>query len=201
MSLRFLWQVPLGVLVISLWCGLANAQTDPRNPRPVSSTSGAAGQQLRDLYRSDVGTGLTVSSLNQIALQNSRARTPYVGVPTASSSTGSSYSPGAGVGNASKPFSSYSSSPTVSPYLNLFREDLEGGGDLNYNTLVRPQLQQQQFNQQVQRQNMQLAQRLQSISARSDFNVQGARDQFPTGHKTVYFYHSHFYPSFGRRGR
>ena len=28
--------------------------------------------------------------------------------------------------------------PTVSPYLNLFREDFDGGGDFNYQTLVRP---------------------------------------------------------------
>ena len=55
-----------------------------------------------------------------------------------------------------KPFSGYSPAPTTSPYLNLFREDFAGNSDLNYNTLVRPQLQQQAFNQQVQRQGQEM---------------------------------------------
>jgi hypothetical protein len=93
----------------------------------------------------------------------------------------------------SKPFSSYQSSPTVSPYLNLFRTDLEGGNNFNYSTLVQPQLQQQQMNQQLERQNLQTNRRLQSIAAQSDFNQQGAKDQYPTGHQTVYNYMGHYY--------
>jgi hypothetical protein len=79
---------------------------------------------------------------------------------------------------------------------------LEGGSDFNYNTLVRPQLQQQQINRQVQRQGMEFARQLQSVAAQSDFNPQGSKDMYPTGHQTVYRYFGHYYPTAGRtRGR
>lgn len=103
---------------------------------------------------------------------------------------------GTGLGatsRSSKPFSSYSPQPTVSPYLNLFRVDLNGSSGLNYSTLVRPQLQQQQINQQLERQNLQTNRRLQSIAAQADFNPQGANDQAPTGHQTVYNYLGRYY--------
>jgi len=92
-----------------------------------------------------------------------------------------------------KPFSSYQAQPTVSPYLNLFRTDLNTGGNFNYSTLVQPQLQQQQMNQQLERQNAQTNRRLQSLAAQSDFNPNGAKDQYPTGHQTVYNYMGHYY--------
>lgn len=58
-------------------------------------------------------------------------------------SSGSKY----GAGSGQKPFSSIRSQQTVSPYLNLFRE--EQIEDIpNYYTYVRPQLQQQQTNRQ-----------------------------------------------------
>jgi hypothetical protein len=104
---------------------------------------------------------------------------------------------GLGVNTAtrsSKPFSSVQSAPTVSPYLNLFRTDLQGGGNFNYSTLVQPQLQQQQLNQQLERQNQQTNRRLQSIAAQADYNYQGAKDQYPTGHQTTFGYTGHYYP-------
>jgi hypothetical protein len=107
---------------------------------------------------------------------------------------GSIYGAGFGGGGGSKPFSSYSSPPTVSPYLNLFRVDLAGNNNLNYSTLVRPQLQQQQLNQQLEQQNLQSARRLQAIAAQANFNPQGAKDQYPTGHQTVFGYMGHYYP-------
>jgi hypothetical protein len=132
--------------------------------------------------------------LNQIALQNARARAPYFG-PTTAAAQGPRVNLGLGApGPANKPFSSFSPTPTTSPYLNLFREDFEGGSDFNYNTLVRPMLQQQQFNQQVQRQSIELSRRMQSMSAQSDFNPAGAKDQYPTGHQTAYRYYGHFHP-------
>jgi hypothetical protein len=62
-------------------------------------------------------------------------------------------------------------------------------------------LQQQQINQQVQRQNMDLARRMQAISAQSDFNPRGSESQFPTGHQTVYRYYGRFYPAMNARYR
>jgi hypothetical protein len=104
---------------------------------------------------------------------------------------------GLGVGNSfsgSKPFSSFSPGPTVSPYLNLFRTDLSGNNALNYQTLVEPQLRQQQLNQQVQKREQQTNYRLQAIAAQADFNPQGSREEFPTGHQTVFMYYGHYYP-------
>jgi hypothetical protein len=96
--------------------------------------------------------------------------------------------------SGTKPFTNYQPGPTVSPYLNLFRVDLSGNNALNYNTLVEPQLRQQQMNQQLQRQEMQTARRLQAIAAQSAFNPQGSREEFPTGHQTVFQYTGRYYP-------
>ena len=77
--------------------------------------------------------------------------------------------------------------------MNLFRVDLNGNNNFNYSTLVRPQLQQQQVNQQIEQQNLQNSRRIQSIAAQADFNPQGAKDQYPTGHQTVFSYLGHYY--------
>jgi len=45
-------------------------------------------------------------------------------------------------GRASKQFDAYSAPPTVSPYLNMFRTNLSGQPADNYNTWVRPQIEQ-----------------------------------------------------------
>jgi hypothetical protein len=50
-----------------------------------------------------------------------------------------------------KPFSAYRSMPGVSPYLNLFRNDTSLGTIDNYTTIVRPELEQRYFNQQIRR--------------------------------------------------
>lgn len=199
-SKQFL-QVSLVVLCVTGWGRLAAAQ-GLYDPKPVSRVSGPTGEALNQIYRSSIGQGFSGSSLNSIALQNARERVPYVGQSGARSGYGQ-VGLGLGGGGVDKPFSSISPEPTVSPYMNLFREDFEGNSDVNYNTLVRPQLQQQQFNQQVQRQSMDLARRLQSLSAQADFNPQGDRGQFPTGHKATFRYMGHYYsmPTGRRRGR
>jgi hypothetical protein len=50
-------------------------------------------------------------------------------------------------GQAAKPFANYSAPPTVSPYLNMFRTNLSGAPADNYNTWVRPQLEQNRQSQ------------------------------------------------------
>ncbi len=52
----------------------------------------------------------------------------------------------------SKPFSNYQPRPTVSPYLNLFRDS---DSDFDYQTLIRPQLRQQRLNMRQQQANFQ----------------------------------------------
>jgi len=201
---KTLRQVFALVAGLGLAIDFASAQAPlSSNPAPSSGVTGSAASQLRGIYRGDIGQGYTGQSLNQIAINNARARVPFAGqssTPTGAARS-SSFSGGFGGGSRSKPFSSYSSAPTVSPYLNLFREDLDGSSDLNYNTLVRPMLQQQQFNEQMQRQSMDISRRLQSISAQADFNPQGSQSQYPTGHQTTVMNYSHYYPNPAARGR
>jgi hypothetical protein len=164
---------------------------------PTSTVGGAAGQQLTTIKQQGIGVGYTGSALNQLTLFNTRAQVPF-------SSYQSSVTSGSGVNAAprlGKPFSGYSPAPTVSPYLNLFRNDLSGGSDLNYQTLVRPQLQQQQFNTQAQRANFEIARRVQSIAAQGDYNISGSKELYPTGHQTVFQYYGHYYPAFSQPRR
>jgi hypothetical protein len=83
----------------------------------------------------------------------------------------------------------------------LFREDLDGQSDLNYQTLVQPQLRQQAINERQQRESLEMAQRLQSIGAQSDFNPAGSTSQPPTGHQTVFQYYGHYYPALQQQRR
>jgi hypothetical protein len=103
--------------------------------------------------------------------------------------------------NSNKPYANYSPAPTVSPYLNLFREDLDGQSDFNYQTLVQPQLRQQAINERLQRESLDQTRRLQSIGAQSDFNPAGSTSQPPTGHQTVFMYYGHYYPALGQQRR
>ncbi len=167
--------------------------------KPRASSGGYSDTDLRSIYRNGVGEGYTISSLNAISLRNARARVGNFGQssanPSTPSSLGSSRVQSLAPGRSTKPFSSVTSSPTVSPYLNLFREDLDGGGDFNYQTLVRPQFQQMATNQQFQRQNTELSQRVQSISAQSAYkNPAGSESVYPTGHQTAFGYYGSFYP-------
>jgi hypothetical protein len=164
-----------------------------------SSNSGFARTEMMGIYNESIGTGYSAQSLNTIALNNAQNQY-FRNIAQGGASAGAtsrpriSLQPGGG-GAAAKPFSNFSPSPTTSPYLNLFREDFAGESDLNYNTLVRPQIQQQQFNQQVQRQGQEIARRMQSMAAQGDFNPQGDKNQFPTGHQTVFGYYGHFHPN------
>lgn len=156
----------------------------------MSSAAVALGQY------SSPSSGSAGLTLNQLALRNAQqimqqaAQQPSSGMPSAGRiglGLGTSYS-------GSKPFQGFSQGPAVSPYLNLFRVDQNGFQGFNYNTLVQPELQQQQFQQRQQQQNVTTTRRLQAISAMADYNVQGAKDQFPTGHQTVFQYTGHYYP-------
>jgi hypothetical protein len=180
---------------------LASAQNVPfGNPKPLSSVGGNAAREMRSIYRTAIGTGYSVDSLNQLTMNRATARIPDVGQASARGSRIDTGLASFG-GNLNKPFGNYSPAPTVSPYLNLFREDLDGQSDFNYQTLVRPQLRQQELNDRLQRENFEMARRLQAIGAQSDFNPAGSTSQPPTGHQTVFQYYGHYYPGLqqGRR--
>jgi hypothetical protein len=193
-----------GMLVGFLWTQMAEAQAPMyRDPRPISNTGGAAGSELSNIYREDVGYGYNATSVNSNTLRNNLVRPPW-GIGGGTVNNPQRPRIGLGVGTSSpagKPFSGYTPAPTISPYLNLFRDDLDGSSDFNYQTLVRPMLQQQQFNQQVERQAMEMARRMQSLAAQSDFNPQGSTTQYPTGHQSVFMYYGHYYPTANVRRR
>lgn len=98
---------------------------------------------------------------------------------------------------SSRPFSNISRRPSLSPYLGLFQEGFdENENALAYQTIVRPQLRQQRFNNQVRRQAAQMEARLQSIAAGSGFNAQGNQQLAPTGVSPgAYRFLSHYYPT------
>jgi len=141
-------------------------------------------------------------SPNQIALRNAQQLLQQSYSPQMSNMGSARI--GLGIGQStsgSKPFANYSPGPTVSPYLNLFRVDLGSGNVSNYNTLVEPQLRQQQFNQQQQRQDSQTSRRLQAIAAESAYNAQGSKEMNPTGHQTVFSYMGNYYPQIRQRAK
>jgi hypothetical protein len=79
-----------------------------------------------------------------------------------------------------KPFQSRSDEPTVSPYLNLYRDEERGAAIPNYFTYVRPQLEQLEANRAQQREVQQLRAQLQSASAAAapQFGAQRTAAQF-----------------------
>lgn len=99
----------------------------------------------------------------------------------------------------SKPFSNVRRGPTLSPYLNLLRNDGDDLGGLpNYHTFVRPALEQQRINRQQRRQIQRLDQEVQQVNRQLMFQQDPTNAVRPTGHVTVFMNHSHYY-SFGRR--
>ena len=169
---------------------------------------GAAGNYLRTIRNVDVGTGYTVDGINSGVLNFGRANVGaqpgianfQVFNTSVSSGAGRSTTANAplfgvpGGFGGQKPFAGASNGSTVSPYLNLFLDTGASVSD-NYNTLVRPQLEQQAVNRELQRQTQQLNRQVQQISARPAFEPQGNDQIFSTGHRTLFNYRSHFYPA------
>jgi hypothetical protein len=87
--------------------------------------------------------------------------------------------------------------PTVSPYLNLLRP--QGGvGAPNYQSLVRPQLDQERLNQRQGQQLQQLQSRIyQGPSSQASSGTPMAIRS--TGHTTQYMNYSAYYPALGQR--
>ena len=88
--------------------------------------------------------------------------------------------------------------PTLSPYLNLARDDLSTGAGLpNYQALVRPALEQYKKNQQHRRELTQL--KRQADESRKYFPRQNAGQGIrSTGHPTRHRNFLHFFPQFER---
>jgi hypothetical protein len=99
-----------------------------------------------------------------------------------------------GVGGPAPPARYQPARPTISPYLNLFRRDV--GPLPNYYSLVRPQLNQIEFNKRQQVTNAQQQAQIQQ-NAR---NIVGISESVaaPTGTASVYRNYGHYYPGLAR---
>jgi len=195
-------------LLVAAACGYADAQSNSRyNPlaRPAGGGSGYANFELQNIRRRAIGNTYSIDAINRRSLNTARVTAPATGVGSVDSVTGrrQAASIGSGIGSTqtSRPFDNLSTRPTVSPYLRLFDNPIGGGtnigDDFAYQTQVRPQIQQQQLNQQLQRQSQELNQRLQEMAARPAFNASGSQQMAPTGTPSTYRFRSHYYP--GRR--
>ncbi len=174
---RRLKTVLAGLLVVPLCAHLAQAQAPLYgDPRPVSTTGGYAGSEMENIYRQDVGSGYTTSSVIRSTLVNSRVHAPYAGSGPAAI-RGPRIGLGVGTSAVNKPFSNYTPPPTVSPYLNLFRDDFRNGPLPNYQALVRPLQQQQETNQNQQRLLLQQNQALRQLNT----NIQDVERRAATG--------------------
>lgn len=92
------------------------------------------------------------------------------------------------------PFNNILSRPTVSPYLNLLRN--QGFGAPNYQTLVRPELEARRQLQQQQHSINQLHTGLANQGQQLQRAITG--EIRSTGHTTTYRNYSHYFPTLSR---
>ncbi len=90
-----------------------------------------------------------------------------------------------------RPFENEARRPRVSPYLNLVNN--QQAGATNYQSLVRPQLEQQSVNRSQRSAVQQLAR--QSAATRSQSTPQGNRQLRGTGHSTRFDDTSRYFPA------
>jgi hypothetical protein len=95
------------------------------------------------------------------------------------------------MGRPNKPFSSVSRGPSVTPYLAL--DQPFSNTATNYYTMVRPQLEQQRVNQQMQRQTEMMQRQLSQVTSQPPFDPSGSQTMAPTGHAAVYMNYGGYY--------
>lgn len=98
--------------------------------------------------------------------------------------------------NTSRPFENYNRRPTMSPYMNLVNNNV--GTATNYQSLVRPQLDQNNFNNQSASAIKNL-QRQVSTPQSSKSSSEGNLKLRKTGHAAVRGNYSHYYPGLNRQ--
>ncbi len=194
---RMILETTLSAIVLLLW-------TVPAIAQPRSNFTSEADRQRTSFQRQasadflirqgiERQSGVGGSSGSAVRAPSSLTPSPRSAASFGGGTVGSIGGPG------SKPFANFSPSPTVSPYMNLFRTDLGGNDDLNFQTLVQPQLRQQEFNRRVGIQEQQMNRRLQAIAAQNSFSPRGSTNIMPTGHGATHRYYSHFFPALQRR--
>jgi hypothetical protein len=141
--------------------------------RPVQAQNGYAATELNQIQ--SVGNA-NIYSTDRIRNSVYNAALPNLGA-------------GAGIGGnlfknvlnrPNKPFASVSKGPSVTPYLALDQPFTNTA--TQYYTQVRPQLEQQRLNQQMQHQSQMMQRQLSEVTARPPYDPRGSEYLAPTGH-------------------
>lgn len=199
---------PLGLLLLlSVGSGTVLSQTLP--VRPPTGPGGNASYELNRIYSDSIGRYHSASSFTQTPIPDAQIRFAPLSISSTYYGGGSSGTranvsrPAATFGGSSgplnKPFSTVSPSPTVSPYLRMFSDTFDDVGNSEYITNVRPLLEQQQMNRQLQLQQQMLERRVREVAAAPAFSPRGSETQLPTGHTTVFLNTGRYYPMNFRR--
>lgn len=164
-----------------------------------ASTAGAQGgdytrNQLQSLRVNNSTAGFTSS---RVRAQTYRSAIPQYSFSNVSRNVFGSLG---NTGMGSKPFSGVNSGPSVSPYLNL--SSPFSSSATSYYSMVRPQMEQQRINEQIERRNIMLQRQLNSMTAVPPYELRGDSDVAPTGHAAVYMnYGNYFAPPTGSAGK
>jgi hypothetical protein len=145
-------------------------------------------------------TGFAAAEINRLSTDSNpasysanRIRNSAMNAPVPRSGLGQ-YSTGVtsnAFGRASKPFSSISKGPSVTPYLAL--DNPFTSPATSYYTQIRPQMEQQRVNQEQQRQNQLLQRQMSQYTAIRPYDPTGSEMRAPTGHASVYMNHGGYY--------
>jgi hypothetical protein len=92
-----------------------------------------------------------------------------------------------------KPFSSYNRSSGLSPYMGMLASNPFTSTTDNYFSVVRPQIEQQKINEQLQQRNLMLQRQLNDIALKGAASPTGDAERAPTGHVSVYMNYGGYY--------
>ncbi len=148
-----------------------------------AQTGGYGDSRISQLQTATSAANFTTDRIRGSVINNSLPRSPVGQFSTGVVSNA--------LGRASKPFSSISRGPSVTPYLAL--DNPFTSPATSYYTQIRPQLEQQRINQQQQRQNQLLQRQISQFTSQAPYNPAGSENMAPTGHASVFMNHAGYY--------
>jgi hypothetical protein len=159
----------------------------------VASASGAAAQNsyvqnITNSWRNrNTATGFTSDMMAYRTINRSVPQYAYSNVNRGLLSVAQSSRP------TQKPFSSFNRSSGLTPYMGLLASNPFTSTTDNYFSVVRPQIEQQKINEQLQQRNLQLQRQLNDIALQASASPTGDKDRAPTGHVSVYMNYGGYY--------
>jgi hypothetical protein len=101
-----------------------------------------------------------------------------------------------------RPFDDYTPPSSVSPYMNLINNNNNNSSTglfLNYQLMVKPQLDQRNYNRQSAAAIRQMQQQQQAQVSKAPAGSDGSQKLRATGHAATRMNYSHYYPSLSRK--